>query len=136
MSKVTTELLIDQIERQMEDYQKTMRAIAKTDRNLAVNNEKLSSLSRSMEHVPESIIKHGLQLEKINKKIERYDRDNRKLKKDQEDLTGRISVIEKSNNGINLKTVEGWRKIVPYIILGGLSLWGLISEALKKLSVD
>jgi chromosome segregation ATPase len=52
------------------------------------------------------------------------------IKKDQARLERRQTALEAKHSAINLKTLEGWKQIAPYLVLGLVGLLGLLRDKL------
>jgi septal ring factor EnvC (AmiA/AmiB activator) len=74
---------------------------------------------------------HDREFKKLNERLD----DLQKKQRSQEDETQSIktqlvSVEKVAGSKFSVKSLEAWRKVIPYVIAGGLALFGLLESKL------
>lgn len=127
MNGISTEkLLLEEIRNSRQDYRETMAAISETDKTLASVATVVNTLNDRLGSIPSDCSVHSSRLDQMEKRLSKQSDSQIKLARS-------ISELKAQSSGVDLKTVDGWRKAIPYFILGGVSLWGIIQQGLSSL---
>lgn len=122
----TEELLLQEIRDSREDYRNTTKALASTDKHLALTTAEVARLTTKLKEIPGACVMHGQKIDALEIRVTKHSDAQIQIRET-------LVELKERGSGLNLKSIEGWRRLLPYIILGGVSLWGLAQQAWNSL---